>query len=54
MMNTQTHSKILLVDDDPMLLNLFSTALTRDGCEVRTAVAGQAVLYPILYPILST
>lgn len=37
-------SSILLVDDDPVVLMLFSAALTRDGCEVRTAATGQEAL----------
>jgi CheY-like chemotaxis protein len=37
-------ANILLVDDDPVLLKLYSTRLAADGHQVQTAIHGQAAL----------
>ena len=42
-MNT-SGSRILVVDDDPMILKLFSTALAREGYAVSVAKTGQEAL----------
>jgi two-component system, cell cycle response regulator len=42
-MNTPT-ARILVVDDDPMILKLFSTALAREGYAVSVADTGQKAL----------
>jgi len=39
---------VLIIDDDPVILNVLVKALVRDGCAVRTAISGKEGLRAIL------